>query len=232
MQMENVGQPFSIASTTPLNAEGLSARLFSVGHSHHELAQFIALLRKARVTAIADVRSSPYSRRQPQYNRQDLESALCQCDIAYVFLGDQLGGRPIDRDLYDDKGRVDYERVRRTRAFRQGLDRLLHALEQYRVALLCSEEDPLDCHRGLMITPALQEWGIAPSHLRKDGSVETTTAMEERLLAETPIEAGLWTGLFRGLLTAEDRREMLAEAYRKRAQKKAYQIKEELDEGG
>jgi uncharacterized protein (DUF488 family) len=103
---------------------GNPPRLFSVGHSNHELAEFLGLLRGAGVTAIADVRSAPYSSRLPQFNKGVLEQALRDAGIAYVFLGHHLGGRPDDDDLHDADGRVDYEKVRATAAFREGLDRL------------------------------------------------------------------------------------------------------------
>ena len=90
---------------------------FSIGHSNHELADFLGLLGRAGITTLADVRSQPYSRRHPHYNRPDLEAALAQGGIAYVFLGHALGGRPEDPDLYDIEGRVDYEKVRRTSLF-------------------------------------------------------------------------------------------------------------------
>jgi uncharacterized protein (DUF488 family) len=199
--------------------------LFSVGHSNHEPDHFLRLLCRAGVTAVADVRSSPYSRRLPHFARPHLEALLQENGIAYQFLGDSLGGRPADEDLYDAEGRVDYERVRATGEFRRGLERLLGELERFAVAMMCSEEDPLDCHRGLMITPALRECGLAPLHLRKHG-VETTEQMEERLMRETKLadEVG---GLF-----PRARDEVLAEAYRLMNRKKAFRVLREEDPFG
>ncbi len=202
----------------------LAGRLFSVGHSNQELPQLIAMLRRAGVTAVADVRSSPYSRRLPQFNRESLERELNQNGIAYVFLGDLLGGRPRDRELYDADGRVDYERVRETAEFRYGLERLLRGLEKYSIAMLCGEDDPLDCHRGLMISPAAKQVGASPLHLRKDGSVEATEAMERRLLAETGTAERMAPPLFAPLLTDEDRQAALAEAYRIMTRRKAFRL--------
>jgi uncharacterized protein (DUF488 family) len=197
-------------------------RLFSIGHSHHDLAGFLGLLRRGAIAAVADVRSHPFSRRLPQFNRPELERALQALGMGYLFLGDRLGGRPDDPALYDAEGRVDYERVRATACFRAGLDTLLQAAGHGPVAMLCSEADPLDCHRGLMITPALVEVGIAPLHLGRDGTVETTAEMEERLLAETGVGAGVLDGLFAAQVTAEERRRLLAEAYRVMARRKAF----------
>jgi uncharacterized protein (DUF488 family) len=195
--------------------------LLSVGHSNHSAEAFVALLRRAGVTAIADVRSSPYSRRLPQFNREDLQTTLRTNDIAYVFLGDLLGGRPASPALYDPDGLVNYERVRQTDAFRQGLARLLGGAERYVIAMMCGEADPLDCHRGLMIAPALVEMGVPPGHLRKDGTCETTAEFEERLLRETKLTDRLEGTLFE---PAPPRGAVLAEAYRAMARKKAFRL--------
>jgi uncharacterized protein (DUF488 family) len=202
-------------------------RLFSVGHSNQELAQFTALLGGAGVNAVADVRTSPYSRRMPWFNREALKQELTQIGIAYVYLGDLLGGRPHERDLYDAAGCADYERVRTTAYFRRGLERLMRGMERHAVAMMCCEDDPLDCHRGLMITPAVKEEGLSPLHLRKDGSVEATEAMERRLLRETGLAAQVENPLFGPLLTDDERREVLAEAYRLMGRRKGFRLEEE-----
>jgi uncharacterized protein (DUF488 family) len=194
---------------------GETDRLYTVGHSNLEAEALVALLLGAGVTAVADVRSSPYSRRLPHFNRQTLEATLRTNGIAYVFLGAELGGRPASPALYAAEGWADYERVRQTEAFRSGMDRVARGLGRFVVALLCGEEDPLDCHRGLMITPALKEVGLPPRHLRRGGRVETTAQMEERLQNETGLG-----GLFA---------ESLAEAYRVMNRRKAYRI-EQADE--
>jgi uncharacterized protein (DUF488 family) len=201
-----------------------ATRLYSIGHSNHELARLVGLLQSAGVTAVADVRSQPYSPRQPYFNRSELERGLHTSAISYVFLGSQLGGRPRQHQLYDDEGRVDYERVRATAAFQQGLDLLCQALETLTVAMLCSEEDPLDCHRGLLIAPALVERGIKPVHLRGDGSIESTAEFEERLLRETGVGSGMLDGLFAILISDAERARLLADAYRCQARRKAFRL--------
>jgi uncharacterized protein (DUF488 family) len=197
---------------------GDEVHLFTVGHSNHEPEVLVALLRGAGVTALADVRSSPYSRRLPHFSRSALEALLRGAGIAYVFLGRELGGRPSDSTLYDPEGWADYERIRATQTFQEGLRRLVRGLERYRIALMCGEEDPLDCHRGLMITPALKELGLSPVHIRRDGRLETTAEMEARLLEATG--RGV---LFPGLL---------ADAYRKMNSRKAFRLGRAGDEVG
>jgi uncharacterized protein (DUF488 family) len=200
-------------------------RLYSIGHSNHDLSRLVQLLQSAGVTAVADVRSQPYSQRLPQYNRAELERGLESCAIVYAFAGQQLGGRPSQLQLYDTDGRVDYDRVRTTAAFQRGLDDLCRALEEFTVAMLCSEEDPLDCHRGLMIAPALVERGILPAHLRGDGTIESTSEFEERLLRETGVGSGFLDGLFAPMISSQERRDLLAEAYRSQARRRAFRLR-------
>jgi uncharacterized protein (DUF488 family) len=197
-------------------------KLYSIGHSNHALAGLLQMLQQAGVTAVADVRSQPFSRRQPHFNRPELERELERVEIAYAFLGRHLGGRPQRRELYDGQGRVDYERVRATADFQQGLDLLCRALEQFTVAMLCSEEDPLDCHRGLMIAPSLVQRGMMPAHIRSNGTLESTAEFETRLLRETGVGSGMTDGLFSAMIGEEERADLLAEAYRRQAQRKAF----------
>jgi uncharacterized protein (DUF488 family) len=199
--------------TVPLRDDNLDTlegadRLFTLGHSNYEPEELLELLRAARVTALADVRSNPFSRRAPHFNRQPLEAFLQYHGIAYIFLGDYLGGRPSLMELYHSDGWVDYERMRKSLRFWFGVEWVRRSLERYTIALMCGEEDPLDCHRGLMIAPALKELGLPPRHIRKGGRLETTAQFEHRLQEETGL----------GSLFPES----LAEAYRVMNRKKAF----------
>ncbi len=206
-----------------------SSRLFSIGHSNHTWDKFVAILRAADVAAVADVRSSPYSKWTPHFNRPELQRGLRDSGIEYLFLGEQLGGRPANADVYDDSGRVNYELTRTTVEFKSGISRLIQEAQRSCVAMLCAEEDPLDCHRGLMITPALVELGRSPLHLRGDGSVETTAELEERLFAETGVGDGILDGLFAASVTPEERQALLQEAHRTLARKRGFRRAEASD---
>ena len=85
--------------------------VFTIGHSNHSLEHFIELLRAHEVDEVVDVRSAPYSRYAPHFNRDELEDALEKVGVDYLFMGDELGGRPADRSCYDDTGRVVYDKV-------------------------------------------------------------------------------------------------------------------------
>jgi len=147
--------------------------IHSIGHSDHTLEAFIALLRQHGLTTLADVRSQPYSRWVPAFNRETLARALQEAGIAYLFMGDSLGGRPADAALYDagaSQGRPDYERLAATPAFQRGLERLLELARAGPVAMMCSEGDPRQCHRGLLLTPQFLARGARVIHILPDGA--------------------------------------------------------------
>ena len=158
----------------------ITNRLFSIGHSNLEFPRFVQLLQQSGVCAVVDVRSQPFSKWLPWSSRPSLEPQLRDYEIGYHCMGDLLGGRPRQANVYDSEGRVDYQRLKATSAFQKGLDRLSQALEDFRLAMLCSEPDPIECHRGLLIAPAMKERGIAATHIRSDGTLESQADFEAR----------------------------------------------------
>lgn len=157
--------------------------LYTIGHSNHSLEHFIGILAGRGVSAIADVRSSPFSEFAPQFNKEILEQALRDADIEYVFLGKELGARRSEASCYVD-GQAKYDRVRNLSLFRKGLDRLFEGLDHYRVAIMCSEADPIACHRSILICRELKMLrpALAIKHILGDGEVETHEEAEQRLI--------------------------------------------------
>ncbi len=190
-----------------------STSILTIGHSNHSLEAFLALLRGAGVTAIADVRSSPSSRHCPHFDREPLRAPLHGAGIEYVFLGHSLGGRPADPSLFVD-GVADYERMAKTREFGRGIERVMDGARRFRVALMCIERDPLDCHRFLMVSRALKERGCPVGHVMADGTVEAMGETEQRLLE--------FTGVQQVELFGRSQADLLDAGYRKRARVVAY----------
>jgi len=144
--------------------------IHTIGHSDHDTAAFIALLRQHDITLVADVRSQPYSRWTPQFNREILARDLEKAGVAYVHLGDALGGRPSDPTMYNPgQERPDYRRVEQTDAYQAGIDRLLDLARAERVAVMCSEGDHRQCHRHLLVTQTLLARGVRVLHIQPDG---------------------------------------------------------------
>jgi uncharacterized protein (DUF488 family) len=150
----------------------MKAALFTIGHSSHPIDDFLALLESNGVTAVADVRSTPGSRFYPQYNRIGLGKALASAGIKYVFLGTELGARSNNPDCYVD-GKVQYDRLASTDAFQSGIERLLTGAASEQIAITCTERDPLDCHRCILVSNSLMARGASIGHILANGAVET-----------------------------------------------------------
>jgi uncharacterized protein (DUF488 family) len=148
-------------------------RMFSIGHSNHSLERFLDLLKRHRVEVLVDTRSHPYSRVAPHFDGQELRKSVVSNGIKYVFMGKELGGRPDGERFYDGEGHVLYSRVAESPVFLDGIRRLERGAGRYRVAVLCSEENPASCHRRLLVGRVLATRGIALDHIRRDGRIET-----------------------------------------------------------
>jgi uncharacterized protein (DUF488 family) len=155
--------------------------IYTIGHSNHAIERFLELLREHRIEALADVRSRPASRFNPQYNRKALEASLAQAGIAYVFLGNELGARTEDPACYED-GHVSYSKLAATDSFRRGLERLMSIGHEKRVAMMCAEYDPLDCHRTILVGHELARRAVRIAHILRDGTLETGAAADARLV--------------------------------------------------
>jgi uncharacterized protein (DUF488 family) len=189
-----------------------AVEVLTIGHSTQSFADFLQLLREAQVTALCDVRSQPYSRHVPQFNRETLKATLGGEKITYVFLGDELGGRPRTPELFSD-GVADYEKMALSESFARGLDRVIEGARTYRIALMCAERDPLDCHRCLLVGRALKERGVTVRHIIGPGETVGQEDIEQLLLTMADRSH---TDLF------TPRQDQIAEAYRHKARRAAF----------
>ena len=188
--------------------------VFTVGHSNHSPEEFIKLLRRHNVEEVADVRSSPYSRYTPHFNHESLNGILENVGIGYTFMGEELGGRPTDRSCYDADGRVRYDRVADTNPFDDGIRRIIRGADERRIALMCTEKEPLECHRTLLIAKTLTKRGVAVAHILADGNLENHEATMDRLMGILKLPHN--GDMFRS------RSDVIADALNLQAQKVAY----------
>lgn len=191
--------------------------IFSVGHSTHSFGTFIELLRSAEVNAVADVRSVPWSKHFPHFNRKELKEKLEAVGVQYRFFGKMLGGRPDDPSLFD--GTVaDYEAMAKSEDFAKGIVRVISGAKKYNLTLMCSEHDPLDCHRCLLVGRELLQQGGIVKHILASGNVVTQQEIESYLLQNS--------GRFSDDLYLP-RDELIKAAYRERARKVAFRDRSE-----
>jgi uncharacterized protein (DUF488 family) len=167
--------------------------IFTIGHSNHDADHFRQLLSQHGIEVLVDVRSWPHSRYVEWADAAALPELIAETGVRYLFLGKELGGRPEGDDFYDSDGHVLYGKVAAQDCFKQAIRRLERGAEEYRVAIMCSEENPSHCHRRLLVSKVLLEHGITVAHIRKGGQVEIESGplkLSEGTLFED--EESLW----------------------------------------
>jgi uncharacterized protein (DUF488 family) len=170
----------------PVSMNGCSeanmGRLFTIGYSGLSIERFLEILKRYGVDVLCDVRSVPYSRFRPEYSRRALKVSLNQSGIKYAFFGNELGARPKERNVYVD-GQAKYDLIAQTDFFQSGLDRLRKGVSDHNLALMCSERDPLECHRGILVSRHLPDLRSCISHIQTNGRIESQEEFERRLVA-------------------------------------------------
>jgi uncharacterized protein (DUF488 family) len=193
----------------------MSEAIYTVGHSTHSIEKLLALLAQHAITAVCDVRSQPYSRLNPQFNREPLRNALKSAGIAYVPLGKELGARTDDINCYCN-GRVQYDRLAHTENFQHGLKRVKEGCRTHRIALMCAERDPLQCHRTILVARHLMSDGIPVRHILADGQIEEHEQTIARLVSNLRLPTD-------DIFMSKD--EIAAKAYRVQGEAIAYHEK-------
>lgn len=186
--------------------------IYTIGHSNHSIEHFLTLLQQHEIAAVVDVRSAPYSRFNPQYNREALKQSLANKGVDYIFLGEELGARSKDEACYEH-GRVSYRKLAATPQFHRGLERVLAESGMQKIALMCAEKEPLDCHRTILVARELVNHGAQVAHILADGSMEPHEAAITRLRTQLKLPD---EDFFR---SAE---ELAQEAYELQSQRIAY----------
>jgi uncharacterized protein (DUF488 family) len=158
-------------------------QIYTIGHSTHTIDEFIGLLKNAGIDTVVDVRSSPYSKHNPQFNRESLKVELAKQEIIYIFMGDELGARHREPEVLEADGRVNFEKVRGLESFKNGIKRVITGAEKgYGIALMCSEKDPMECHRFSLVSYALKKEGVSVRHILADGTIKENVEFEECFL--------------------------------------------------
>ena len=155
--------------------------IFTIGYSGHDMDSFIALLVENRVDVVCDVRSTPYSTYKPDFSRVPFRKHLNLANIKYSFFGDQLGARPKDRSCYID-GQATYQKISNSTFFKEGLERIRKGADMLNLALVCSEKDPIECHRAVLVCRHLDDIRSRILHIHTDGNVESQDDFDARLV--------------------------------------------------
>ena len=201
-------------------------KVFTVGCSTNSLDDFLRLLKINEINCLVDVRSTPFSKYTSQFNKEVLKNFLNKNNISYIWMGKEFGARRDNRSLYSVHGYLDFEKVRKDPDFLLGVDRIKRGIiKGYKISLMCTEKDPIDCHRTILVAKGLEENDIEVNHVLQNGKLISQRKIEERLLDmyfkdRQQINFDMILG---NSLTEE---EMIEEAYRKRNKDIGYELNE------
>jgi uncharacterized protein (DUF488 family) len=193
--------------------------IYTIGHSNHKIEDFLNLLKMHSITCIVDVRSTPYSHYNTQFNREFLTIELRNKNIEYIYLGDQLGARPSGNACYKWNC-VSFEHLAKMEQFHIELEHLADISMKYRVALMCAEKDPIECHRFILICRNLKKSGLHIKHILSDGGVEDNSDTEQRLIRVLKIEPTLFD-------PTRTQAELINQAYEQQANNISYDSSEQ-----
>ncbi|MCG9127604.1 DUF488 domain-containing protein [Candidatus Poribacteria bacterium] len=155
--------------------------IYTVGYGSRSITEFIEVLKQYHIAFLIDVRSIPYSRYKPEFSKKPLENEVEKHGIRYVFMGELLGGKPDDESCYVE-GLVDYEKVKKMDFFQQGIERIQTAFsQQQRVALMCSEGKPEQCHRFKLVATTLSTLDLPVVHIDENNEQKTQEEIIERI---------------------------------------------------
>lgn len=195
----------------------MTGTIYTIGHSNGTIDRLLGLLRQHGITAVADVRSQPYSRYNPQFNREVLAGALKDAELEYVFLGQELGARSDDPNCYRD-GRAQYSLIAKTQVFERGIARLMTGMQRFQLAIICAEKEPLACHRTILVSRYLHDRGVKVLHILEGGALEDHDTLLQRLLQARGMQE-------QNLFHSKD--ELVDMAYEKQAEDIQYSANEE-----
>ena len=189
--------------------------IFTVGHSNYEADRFIKILHSHSIKMLIDVRSAPYSKYCTQFNKDLIEQILINNGIKYLFLGNELGARPKDESCYVS-GKVSFGKLRDSELFKQGILRILELTSKYSIAIMCSEKEPINCHRAILISRVLEQQGYIVKHILDENELLDHKELEAQLLKKFKIEKTLFDTESSGQLN-------LQEAYQQQEKMISYQ---------
>ncbi|MPQ30547.1 DUF488 domain-containing protein [Clostridium estertheticum] len=204
--------------------------IYTIGHSNYPVEFLLKRLNIHKVNCLIDVRSTPYSKYTPQYNAPNLKKYLNSMGIYYMHMGEELGARQLDENLYSSEGYLDFNKFSRTDLFQRGIERVKDGMKKdFKVALMCTEKDPIDCHRNILVAREFYKQGYNVKNILINSKIESQSELEQRLL-EMYFPNRLQSSIFELIEGTEDEKVLIDKAYKRRNSEIGYKLSSNRDE--
>ncbi len=201
-------------------------KIYTIGHSVHSVDFFLKLINKFSINCVIDVRSNPFSRYAPQYNISEIKKTLSSYGIYYIFMGKEFGARRTESELYDSDGLLNFEKVIRSNLFQSGMKRVKEGLDKgFNITFMCTEKDPLDCHRSILVGRAFYDENYEVLNLTENGSIQSQEELTEKLL-NNYFPNRKQSTIFDILEEGNKEEDLVREAYLRRNKEIAYKLEE------
>ena len=198
--------------------------IYTLGHSNYSIEKLIDMLKKYNINCVVDIRGIPYSKYNVQFDKETIKYTLTKAGFIYIYMAKEFAANRINKQSYNDEGYSEFEKVVKEKEFIEGIDRLKNGCEKgYKIVLLGAMQEPIRCHRAILVGRALREYGFNVKHILDDYSIVSQEDIENMLLDKYFSN--------RNQITIDDlignslnREEMIAESYRLANREIGYRI--------
>ena len=198
--------------------------IYTVGHSNYTVERLIDMLKHYNINCVVDIRGTPYSKYNIQFDKETIRYTLSKAGFIYIYMAKELAAKRINKQSYKEEGYSDFEKVIKENEFIEGIERLKNGCNKgYKIALLGAMQEPIRCHRSILVGRALRENGFNVKHILDDYSIASQEDIEQMLLDKYFSNRNQMTidDLIGNSLT---RKEMIQEGYRLANKEIGYRI--------
>lgn len=198
--------------------------IYTIGHSNYSVEKLIDMLKFYDINCVVDIRGTPYSKYNIQFDKETIKYTLTHSGFVYIYMAKELAAKRINKQSYNSEGYSDFEKVIHEDDFINGIQRLKIGCEKgYKIALLGAMQEPIRCHRSILVGRALRDYGFNVKHILDDYSIASQEDIEKNILDKYFSNRGQLTidSLLGNEMTEE---EMIEEGYRLANKEIGYRI--------
>ena len=204
-------------------------KIYTIGHSNYSVEKLLDMLKIYEIDCVIDIRGTPYSKYNVQFNKETIRKTLTDRGYLYIYMGKEFAVQRMNKSSYTKEGYADFEKSMRDEHFLEGIKRLKNGLNKgYKIALMGAMQDPINCHRAILVGRALREKGFNVKHILHEGTLASQEELEERILEKYFSTRNQLT--IDALLGQEPtKEELIIESYRKSNREIGYRVEKLKD---
>lgn len=198
--------------------------IYTIGHSNYPVERLIDMLKHYNIDTVVDIRGTPYSKYNVQYNKETIEHTLKKEGFIYIYMATEFAAKRINKVSYNKEGYSNFEKVINEESFKNGIQRLKNGvLKGYKIVLLGAMQDPIRCHRSILVGRELIKYGFNVKHILDDYTLASQKDLEQNLLDKYFINRNQIT-IDNLLGTSKNEEDLIKDAYKLANKEIGYRI--------